>query len=1005
MVGNLVEWANYKDPEQLGSTASEAAPPTKGAKSSVSVQFDDGTSIEMTDADTAPVVTGEAQRKPLAPTDSGAQVFHMFLGPMFRKSTDPMPEGESLARMREGLPPVPDSASQAVTLTSMFRFKAQSLLTERVVPSKTLQTVLDQQNRKIAGVESQFIDLANSLNDRINRHIKKQPINTRVAVREQIESDASAALRGDNKAMERLPSPVRKVLEKGRDSIDEYSKLLIKSGLVSDEVKVVMGDRIGEYVKREYKVFDKDSNWNYETIKRDRPDIYEAALAEIMATGKKRGKKKGSGLTREEADKVIKEMTRYDRARGFLNGSKTVGKINVTNLIKRQEFSQPILDLLGEVTDPMVNLRNTGATTSKTYLTYQAQLKMAELMVEIGVASRTSTGRMTDRIGREEFPIPTLDEEGKPDIIHGERTRKSMMGFDGLFIEPELAAHLEEFFDGKGKDKSTFVWAFDQIAKITSVSKFSMVILNPAAYPTNFLGGVATEIFNGRAFFRGGAGAKAYLKFGSFRDVDLKGMRDDPYGVTEQMKFHSQSGKDVAKAGGVNSFGRNQLNTEMQQRGLLDNSVGYGDFMGAVDAGWGHSLNGGVKKFARAMSKLYQASDNAIKRSAFAHELTKWMEAEPNKQMDELMDLAAEDVRATTQNYDQVPKVIKAFSQRGIFISTFISFSYELLRNTKGTAVLAARELASGNPVLRRAGMRRIAGMTATAGLLYGLNSMLSAFMTGLDDEEREELRSALPPWLKDSEVVYLKAGNGKLRYFDATYVIPHNIFYNAVKAAVRGEGVVEKMYGTLGSLKDSLGGMNILTQTAAEAIANEKVEGGKVYNELIAEEQFLGKTRAITKHFAKSMFTPGVKRTWDKVEKAKKNEVDDYGGQPSEGDVWLNLLGIRPYTVNTASPEFINSQLSEFSYDNRKIKSWVSTRKQQKRGKDEQVVETIDGVEYTESQLKARKQADKAFESMKERFKKTLQMFDRLDIPASDVREGMKEAGVSKELRDAIKN
>jgi len=373
--------------------------------------------------------------------------------------------------------------------------------------------------------------------------------------------------------------------------------------------------------------------------------------------------------------------------------------------------------------------------------------------------------------------------------------------------------------------------------------------------------------------------------------------------------------------------------------------------------------------------------------------------------MDELMDLAAEDVRATTQNYDQVPKVIKAFSQRGIFIPTFVSFSYELLRNTKGTAVLAARELASGNPVLRRAGMRRIAGMAATAGLLYGLNSMLSAFMTGLDDEEQEELRSALPPWLKDSEVVYLKAGNGKLRYFDATYVIPHNIFYNAVKAAVRGEGAVEKMYGTLGSLKDSLGGTNILTQTAAEAIANKKVEGGEVYNELIAEEQFLGKTRAITKHFAKSMFTPGVKRTWDKVEKAKKNEVDSYGGQPSEGDVWLNLLGIRPYTVNTASPEFISSQLSEFSYDNRKIKSWVSTRKQQKRGKDEQVVETIDGVEYTESQLKARKQADKAFESMKERFKKTLQMFDRLDIPASDVREGMKEAGVSKELRDAIKN
>ena len=849
--------------------------------------------------------------------DPNQQVFHTFLAPGFTPEFD---AGENKSRVKDALPPVPDSETGTITNAARRRFGLQTFLGQRDVPSKTLQKTLNEGTRKAEGVEAQFDDIARALDDRVKRHVRKQPSSSRDSAFQEVQQNAYLALRGDVKAAKKLPKSIRKVVKEGRDSIDAYTNELIQSGDVSGDLVTTLGKNIGSYVTREFKAFDPKAKWNYQTVKKQHPEIFQKALAEIMTV---------SSVTAKEADLVLRGMLDSSRSQKFYSGTGTVGKVNITNFIKRKDLSDPILDVLGEVRNPVVNIKNTGSKVSRIVVTNSTQAHMAEQMIAAGLASRTPNPelRHTERLGEESYSFPGIDETtGEAIVLNGKRTAKSFSGFGTIYVDPELHAPLTAHFNpGVQKGKNGFNVAFDTLAKVTGIGKFMQVILNPAAYPTNLLGGVATEIFNGRVSLDG-KGRKAYVKFGSGRNFGK--LPKDPYGVTDQANFYEKTGADFVKEGGVNSLGRNQLNTEMQQQGIRDNSVFAEDLNQTVEIGYGEK----AAKAVRAASKLYQAPDNAAKRSAFVHELDKWVRAEPNSTMDVLIQKAAEDVRLTTQNYDMVPALLKSFSQRGVIVPTYISFSYELFRNTINTVKLASREIRSGNPVLAKAGYSRVAGMLAIGGLMFALNQVASSWMTGLDDDEREELRSMMPPWLEQSEVVMMGADNNSLAYFDASYLIPHQIFYNAAARAVKGDTAEEKFSGTAKALFAPIGGLNIFNQTAAEVLTNQKRGGGKVYNEQITPEGTPGYFAEVGGHFTESMFTPGFVRTYRKVQKAKAGEVGFAGSSATMDDVWGGLFGIRPYRMDTSTDAFVEDNLIGFAFDSREAKSHTSDRQQAKR-------------------------------------------------------------------------
>lgn len=910
------------------------------------------------------------------PDFNAAATNFSFIAPNFGSPNAPFEAGESRSRIREGLPPIPDEATNEYTWRARKRFGLQQWFSQRDVPSKTLQKTLDEGNRLKKGIESQFNEIAKSLDTRINKHIKRQPSALRDVAYSQIQADTYRAIRGDDAAMKALPPKIREAAEIGRKSIDIYSQELIDTGAVSNTLADKVGGNIGTYVTREFKVYDAKSGWNYANVKKQHPEVYQDALRYIKET---------EGVDTKEADLIIHDMLDPSKARGFVSGTDSIKKINVSNFIQKKDLAPEILELLGEVKNPAVNIRNTGKVVSNIAVVNATQAHMAEQLIAAGLGSRTPNRelRHTERLGGKIYDFVKEGEDGgKSTVGHGVKTDKAFTGFGEIYLEPELAQHLKAYFEGGSGKKSGFSQASDLLATVTGIGKFSQVILNPAAYPTNFLGGVATEIFNGRMSLDA-KGARAYFKRGSVRNRE----KTKPYGVEQQQELYNITNAEFAKLGGVNTLEWNQINTELEQRGLRDNSVIAEDLNQTVERGLGDAVGKGV----RVLSRAYQAPDNAIKRSAFIHELDLFMRAMPDATVGEAIQLAAENVRMTTQNYDMVPDILRQFSQRGVIVPTYISFTYELFRNTANTARLASREIRSDNPVLRANGFKRVAGMAAVGGLLYLMNETLSSFMSGLSGDEEEELRALLPPWLEDSEVIMLGADNKSLAYFDGSYLIPHQIFYNAVSRAVKQDNIGDSTKAFAKSITAPIGGLNIFHQTAAEALVNKKREGGSIYDAEIAIDDPLYKTRAITEHFVKSMFLPGVVRTYDKVKKAETHEIGFAGSSATMDDIYAGLLGIRPYRLDTSSDAFLNDNLIEFARRSADAKGHASERKQGRRTQAEAE--------------EAEKAVTVAQERLKEKFLSKVAAFKALGISDDRIQKSMKEVKIPRYMREALKD
>ena len=522
--------------------------------------------------------------------------------------------------------------------------------------------------------------------------------------------------------------------------------------------------------------------------------------------------------------------------------------------------------------------------------------------------------------------IGIASSQPSPDLNHtyqiGVGKEGQFSGLANTFVDPHIGKELEAGFETISKSKLTPTeFALKLTAGVTSVGKYAQVILNPGSYPTNFLGGVSTEIFNGRISLDG-KGVKAYLNSERLRSAD----RDSsiPYGVVEQNTFRARKNSEILSEGGVNSIPLVALTTELQQGGILDSNVIANDLKASTEAAFGeHS-----KKVTGFFSKLYQVPDNRIKHAAFAHELSKNMKASPDESFGDAVTKALADVRATTQNYDMVPAILKKLSSHGIVVPTYISFKAELIRNTINTARLAVKELRSGNPVLQRAGAKRVAGMALTAGAIHMSVTALSSWMSGLGEDERDKLESLKEPWLKDSKVIYLGSPEGQLAYFDPEYIVPQADFYNALAFAFdeAEEGnFLNAAFTPIKNLSADFRQLNIFTKVAAQMISNSDQNGQDIYNPEVDGTE--DKAEKLATHMVENMLTPGVVRTFNKMKKAQEHETG-YGGSIVNGeDLALYFLGVRPYRKDLTHEKFLLDPLKQYRFRSSDIRKGLNQK------------------------------------------------------------------------------
>tara|TARA_R110002110_G_scaffold2750_7_gene13202 strand:- start:3632 stop:8611 length:4980 start_codon:yes stop_codon:yes gene_type:complete len=917
--------------------------------------------------------------------------------------------GEDPLRVSEALPPLEtDPLTGKVHPMAKLRFNIQNVLLHgRKLPGRTLDKILEKHANQLRGLVSQFERYGATYNKQAARHGKSVAAPLRATHRAQLDINTKAAMGGDQVAMAKLPKDIRKTVKAFRSSQDSISEGL--KPFVSKELAEVLGDNLGTYLRTEYELFDPKSDRNYWTIKSSEPKVFQNLLnyftANFVADKKggitrKNPKVKGRRpITQEEADGMARELLHPSRAQGIVDGTDTTGKVDGTSFFRKKQLDPAIVAALKPVVDPLAIMKSTGERSARDLVYFQSQAAQAAWMLENDVSSSRKNVKKghTHLVGAETVQAAVIDPDtGKAKTVSVERVKKNMAGYGKTWTDPVLGQMIDDLhrssnglFDAGGFVEKVFTRA-------TAVSKFALVMLNPGSYGTANLGGPMNEFFNGRMFSTDQKGAKSFAKM-------LQGMRKNdkvgkPFTLDEFAALQEMDTDTFLADGGVNSMTWQELTFILQSEGMLNAGV-YGRDIGDT-ASLAFGENSAMALFQDALGKIYQFGDNASKFNALVYELDKWLNSKKTSTVGEALDLALKDVRRTTVIYDEVSRLVRWASQRGLFVPTFVSFSSELMRGTVNSAKLGAWEIAEGiktnDKALRNAGTKRAAGMVAMGSMLYGLTYGISAAMTGTDEEERKILRKALAAsWNQDTPLAYTHTDDGQLAFFDPSYITPYAPFFEAGKRILDGD-----VAGAGRAVSALFGDTNMMMQVGAEAITGVDGYGQALFND--ERDSPRQKLKLRSEHVAKKMFSPGVLRTIDKWRKAREGKIGYRGMTAEIDDVALGFIGVRQQRFDTKSAGFLDDSIGGYTFRIRDSKRGLSIAKKKDMAAKIEAGELPlkDALEW-EAELAREGEAIKTIESD---FKNLLRSFEILGIEDDRLKEALGGTSVPKELRPTAK-
>jgi len=173
----------------------------------------------------------------------------------------------------------------------------------------------------------------------------------------------------------------------------------------------------------------------------------------------------------------------------------------------------------------------------------------------------------------------------------------------------------------------------------------------------------------------------------------------------------------------------------------------------------------------------------------------------------------------------------------GLLIAPFIGFTADMFRVPVSVVKLAKEEMSSGNKVLEARGKLRMFGFVKTMALTALLPTVIGKLLGSLDDDERDTLSEALPPFLQGHSMYYFRLGEGdSLKSIDLTYTNPIAMIVDpslrGIEHLSRGE-YSEAMVAMLkGYVGDTFMNEQILAGAAGSWIRNrDELSGKPIYD------------------------------------------------------------------------------------------------------------------------------------------------------------------------------
>jgi hypothetical protein len=654
------------------------------------------------------------------------------------------------------------------------------------------------------------------------------------------------ALRGDKSIQ--LPAGFAALANEMRNHIDRLSEMLITTGAVEGDMADAIRENMGTYITRSYEIFDnknfrqKVGEQELQAAKnflRTEPGMISLAKAEAARTG----------TTINEAldilvDNKIDEYFADAETGALVKGAK-LGSKDLSTLKERKEIPEQIRMLMGEYSDPAMNYARTVLNISSLvarhqFLTQVKEAGMGKFFFEKNDSQRPK-GFDTE-----------IASEGSD----------TMSPLNGLMTTPEIAEAFDLYNGKQGEDH----WAQQAIKvyyKAMGLVKWLKTIGSVATHAKNIFSNLGFVAVNGHSLIEIGKAIKVVaqdLKTMSKPEVEAKIDEYIKAGIMRQGAGINEI-RDMFKDADMDGFLERRLSMK-KRKGV----------MGKIR----QAISSRSSKIISAMEDAYQAEDDMFKIAAYETEMNRYADALYNKSKDQLTDkekqevsdIAANNVKNTYPTYSRIPEGIKRLRRFPLFIGSFISFQAESYRTAYNTIALAKDELSSKNKKIKKIGARRVAGASSyltakTAMLSYlgyaagtGIGGALGALFDDDDEKKKEkDVRSFLPPWSQNSDLIILKAADGQIEYIDFSASDPHGGINKALNAFLKGDDLLDSFKQSTLELVGQFQGPDILTNLAIQLKGNENDFGKPIYNE---EDSFSQKADKILDYMYK-VVEPGT--------------------------------------------------------------------------------------------------------------------------------------------------
>ena len=573
----------------------------------------------------------------------------------------------------------------------------------------------------------------------------------------------------------------------------------------------------GNYVTREYRMF-TDTTF--------KPNLKMKAMAQREIAEQLAVEK---GISLNEANELaLAHIKKLESKSAFARTSNPnrAGAEAVDGILRQKKDPGPAERAwLGEITDPGERLRGTWTKMSKLVHTAEKDIAIVNALKGNGLAVS------------EDLP-------GYVPLVLGGKTQT------GLFVPREVELALaKSVFSGQDQHLQDSVQATFADAYNTAIglSKASKVLLNPPSYAVNALGGIMTMLGQGINPFSSNYKRGVHLALAQFGGYE---------------KLVSKSGGDAVRAL------RDDMN-DMAKYGLGNANVLESDIRDSLKRGL---FSGYVGKKLEGIGKAYSVTDNAARWATWKHNQNMFRKIYPYLDDEQIKQAAAEFTNDVFQNFNKVSPIIKSASRIGI-MPQFVAFTAEFSRNIYNQAKYAGM-MAKGtfgthfglNPseanlkAMRVEGVKRLTALGVMVATAEAGRRAVNAGQGVTAEKEAALKKAGLPDWAQNQSLAFKMNPDGKSgSYVNTSYLVPHAMAAEAIKAAVSGSPI-DNLQGVL--IGQLVGEGNFVSASLYRAIENRDAYGREISDATTPMDKLADKLSFVLK----DAFEPGIVREADKV-------------------------------------------------------------------------------------------------------------------------------------------